>query len=51
MYNPAQLGETWPELTARLDARNTMHRWSMREPELAGFESVTDTMLGGGHLA
>jgi hypothetical protein len=34
MFIAAQLGETWPDLAARLDAHDTLSRWSEREPAL-----------------
>ncbi|SOD72939.1 hypothetical protein SAMN05892883_2251 [Jatrophihabitans sp. GAS493] len=40
MFIAAQLGETWPELAARLDARDTLTRWAERERALLVVGSV-----------
>lgn len=41
MFIAALLGETWPALSGRLDAHDTLARWSRSEPVLAGAGSVT----------
>lgn len=40
MFIAAQLGESWTDLAARLDARDTLHRWSRHEPDLVQVTSV-----------
>lgn len=40
MFIAAQLGQSWPDLAARLDACDTVQRWAAREPALCEVASV-----------